>query len=132
MEREKLPKAQAAAKAYIEEHGLEQLMKEMLNGLVRSKDTKPEIFMIEYFLQRLSPEDLETSGLQFHRQDKTDEVKAEPFRAEGHQLPSALHKEIHEIEVDVDSSHESGEVAVLKEPEQRSEDEAEMTPEQDH
>jgi hypothetical protein len=136
MEREKLSKAQADAKTYIERHGLEKLMKEMLNALVASKDTKPEIFMIKYFLQKLSPEDQQASGLQLHRQDEPEEVKTEPFMAEVEQLSTAHHKETHEIDVDqrpVDSSHESGEVGeVLEQPEQRREDEAEITQEQDH
>lgn len=41
-----MSRAQEKAKAFIQEHGVEKIISEMLNSLVHSRDPKPIIFMV--------------------------------------------------------------------------------------
>ena len=47
-ESKNLSKAQAKARAFIDEHNVEKILGEMLNSLVHAKDPQPIIFMIKY------------------------------------------------------------------------------------
>ncbi len=41
-----LSRAQEKAKSYIDEHGIEKTISEMLNSLVHARDPQPVIFMV--------------------------------------------------------------------------------------
>jgi hypothetical protein len=60
---ERLSKSQQEAKEYMEVYGLEDKLKDMLTALVEAKDTKPELFMVNYLVQKVAPDDLRAAGL---------------------------------------------------------------------
>ena len=47
-------KAQEAAKEFLNEHGVERIISEMINTLVLTKDPNPIIFMVSPFLQSVN------------------------------------------------------------------------------
>jgi hypothetical protein len=61
------------AKDYIERHGLEPVLTEMLNSLVYEKVRNPEIYMIKYLAGQLSKEDRIKYGI--HVPDALPEPK---------------------------------------------------------
>mmetsp|Transcript_6861 Transcript_6861/g.12476 ORF Transcript_6861/g.12476 Transcript_6861/m.12476 type:complete len:101 (+) Transcript_6861:295-597(+) len=96
MESERLNKAQADAKEYIERHHLDVLMKRMLNSLVHSKDPQPEVFMIKYLLEHagLNPEQLLSTGLQVAGHAQSEESKQANDQGGQSEQPR-LEEEIH-------------------------------------
>ena len=70
-------KAQQEAKAYVEYHGLEKLIGDMLNALVYAQDPSPPIFMIKY-LASFVP---------------SDELAAKEIHIGAHPSPSSVYLE---------------------------------------
>mmetsp|Transcript_32891 Transcript_32891/g.57486 ORF Transcript_32891/g.57486 Transcript_32891/m.57486 type:complete len:187 (-) Transcript_32891:2501-3061(-) len=106
---EKLSKAQKDAKDYIELHNLEGVLKDMLNALVHSKHTRPEIYIIEYFSKRVSDADLKSIGLYTHVDHHEAPAASEEAHA-GHQsdeeqpVEKFPHEEVKEVEAPEASS----------------------------
>lgn len=75
-----MTKAQAEARAYIEQHRLDVLMKDMLNSLVHAKDPHPEVFMIKYLLTKagISAEEIESTGLQLDGRELEESKEPTP------------------------------------------------------
>lgn len=44
--RKKESRAKERAKSYVEEHGVEKIISEMLNSMVHARDPNPTIFMV--------------------------------------------------------------------------------------
>ena len=83
-------KAQQEAKAYVENHGLEKLIGDMLNALVYAKDPCPPIFMIKYLANLVSSDDLAAKDIHIgsypspssvYLEKVENVVKEESFRA---------------------------------------------------
>lgn len=60
---QKLTKAQAKAKEYVEKHKIEKIISEMTNSLVHTRDKKPCIYMIKYLANLCTKEELEENGI---------------------------------------------------------------------
>lgn len=58
-----MSRAQEKAKAFIQEHGVEKIISEMLNSLVHSRDPKPIIFMIKYLSNLVTEAELLEHGI---------------------------------------------------------------------
>ena len=62
-ESKNLSKAQAKARAFIDEHNVEKILGEMLNSLVHAKDPQPIIFMIKYLSNLVTEQELNENGI---------------------------------------------------------------------